>query len=364
MTDQHEALDMLADQATRLLEEQAAPERLKLLLEEPGTFDRILWKQAVELGWPAAAIAEERGGFGLGFSSLTLLSEVLGRHTLSLPLIPAAIIADAAQQTTDAEVIIGALAAGEAIGCIALGQTGESGLSSGASLRLQDDRLSGTTAIAPYAAVADHALCYAATDNGTALILIALDQAEVTRTVVQTIDNARAAASLTFAGARVVKLDCDDSHAAMLQAASLASIATAFEQVGGAQRCLELGIAYAKDRIVFGQPIGRMQAIKHKLSDIYSEIQIARGCAIDALEAVQSGKGAVVPMAAMARIAGIKAYEFAARETIQVYGGIGVTWEADPQHHYRRSRALALELGGAPFWRELLIDNVFALAEA
>lgn len=363
MSDASEMLKMLADQAERLLDERATGEHLKSLLEAPGSFDRVLWQQCVDLGWPAAAIAEEQGGLGLGFDAIALLNEKLGERTVSLPLTPAAVIADALAQSGTDHPAAAALAAGELIGCLAFGEVGESGLPRAPMLRVVDGKLYGAKALSPFAAIADVALCHAATADSIALFLVTLDQPGVNREVIATIDNARAAATLGFDGAHAVRIDTGDGWAACLRAASLAAIATAFEQVGGTQNCLTLGVEYAKERIVFGQPIGKFQAVKHKLSDIYTELQIARGCAIDALAAVGRDSAALPAMAAMARLGGIRAYEFAARETIQVYGGIGVTWEAAPQHHYRRSRALALELGAAPFWRELLVDDVFTLAE-
>lgn len=362
MSDLSEMLQMLADQAERLLGDRATGEHLKSLLETPGSFDQDLWKQCAELGWPAAAVHERQGGLGLGLEALALLNEKLGAHTVSLPLIPAAVIADALAQAGADHPAATALAAGEQIGCLAFGEAGESGLPRAPTLRLDNGKLRGAKALAPFAAIADIALCHAATDDGVALVLVALDQPGVTRDIVATIDNARAAAILRFDQAAAVRIDQGDGLSASLRATALAAIATAFEQVGGTQSCLAMAVDYAKERIVFGQPIGKFQAVKHKLSDIYTELEIARGCAIDALAGV-AGSATLPAMAAMARLGGIRAYEFASRETIQIYGGIGVTWEAPPQHHYRRSRALALELGAAPFWRELLVDDVFTLAE-
>lgn len=364
MNTENDAVAMLAEQAERLLEQQAGPERLKQLLEHPGSFDRALWEQAGDLGWPAAAIGEDQGGFGLGFGTLNMLCEKLGARPASLPIIPAAVVADALQRSGAENAASAELAAGTKIACIAFGEPGESGLPSAPSATLRGGKLYGSKAAAPFAAVADLALCHGTVDGGVALFLVDLHQPGVTRMAIDTIDNARASARLSFDGVSAMRIDAGDGRASVLRAASIAAIATAFEQVGGVRRCLDLAIAYAKQRVVFGQPIGRFQAIKHKLSDIYSELEIARGCATDAAAALERDSSALVPMAAMARIGGTRAYEFASRETIQVFGGIGVTWEAEPQHHYRRSRALAVELGSTPFWRDLLVDDVFLLAEA
>lgn len=358
-----EMLAMLAEQAARMLAEQADAERRKALLDQDGAFDVDLWRQAGELGWPAAAIAEGAGGLGLGISALALLSEALGRRTVSLPLIEAAVIADAASASDDAASIVAALAAGESIGCIAFGEAGESGLPRHPALQLRDGKLSGSKAAVAFGAVADYVLCHAAVGDDVALMLVSLQQAGVNREIMPAIDNARAMANLTFEDVAAVRLDQGDGWPATLHAAAMAALATAYMQIGGTQACLEMAVEYAKERVVFGQPIGRFQAIKHKLADIYADLEIARGCAIDALDAMTNGNGDSLALAAMARLGAIRAYEFAARETIQTFGGIGVTWEAEPQHHYRRSRTLALELGAAPFWRDLVLDRSMATLE-
>lgn len=363
VTTDHEALDMLREQAERLLANHATPERLKGLLEIPGAFDRDVWTQAIDLGWPAAAIAEDLGGLGLGIEALCMLTEQLGKTTVSLPLIGAAVVADALEGHAEGAKFGAALAGGELIAAIAFGENGESGIPTAPKVRFANGKLSGAKAATAFGAVADVALVHASTADGVALVLVDLRQAAVTRITIEAIDNARAAATLSFDGADAIRLDKGNGWAAVLRAASLASIATAFEQVGGTQACLEMSVAYAKERRVFGQPIGAFQAIKHKLADMYSGLEIARGCAIDAMEAIDGDADALVSFAAMARLGGITAYEFAGREAIQTYGGIGVTWEAAPQHHYRRSRSLALELGGAPFWRELLVNELLATTE-
>src|SRR5690606_34632591 len=127
------------------------------------------------------------------------------------------------------------------------------------------------------------------------------------------------------------------AEAALWRAAGMAAIATAFEQVGGAQACLDMARDFALERKAFGQPIGRFQAIKSKLADIYIRTELARGCAIDALAAFDNQDPEWHSLAAAARVAATDAYEIGARESIQTHGAIGVTWEAMPHHHYRRS---------------------------
>lgn len=366
MTDDREALALIADQARRLLQDRASPERLKSMLEQPGSFDAQLWRETAELGWGAVALPEESGGLGLGWEALCRLLQPIGESAVSLPLIPNALLAEALRSGTAPDAgLIAALASGERIATIAFAEAGESGIPASPSLSFAGGRLNGTKAMAPFAAVADYALVHASCEQGVALLCVELSQSAVRRQIADTIDNAQAAASLQFADAAAKRLDDGRSGiGAVMKLAAIGATLTAFEQLGGAGACLRMASDYARQRTVFAQPIGSFQAIKHGLADVYGDLEIARGCALDALIKLEAGARELLPFAAAARVATITAYEHAAQKNIQVHGGIGVTWEAWPHHFYRRSRALALAWGGAPFWRELLVDNVQALAEA
>lgn len=355
----NEVRTMLIDQAVRLLDAEVPSSRLKQLLETPGSFDSPLWSKAIEQGWPGLAVAEDTGGLGLDLGTLAALLQELGARTVSLPLVSGHVAAAALREAGN----VGAaekLAGGAAIATLALGEAGDCGLVPTAVFA--NGRLTGTKAPASFAAVATHALVSASDGSQPGLYWVDLAAEGVKREVVSTIDNARAAGSLHFANAPaslVVK-----GESALLRFAAMAATLVAFEQVGGAQRCLEISVGYAQERKVFGQPIGAFQAIKHKLADMYQELEIGRGCAIDALEALEERRDDFLMLACTARLGAGAGYDFAARECIQTHGGIGVTWEAEPQHHYRRARSLALEIGGAPFWRDLLIDGQSVLEVA
>jgi alkylation response protein AidB-like acyl-CoA dehydrogenase len=344
---------MLLDQATRLLDAEVDMPKLKALLETPGSFDRALWDKTIELGWPGIAVPEAGGGLGLGLGSLAPLLLELGRRTVSLPLVSGYVTAAALIEGGVAADVAASLASGEAIAALVLGEAGDCGLAPAATFA--NGTLTGAKASAAFGAVADYALVSARDGDTPGLYLVALAAPGVERAVVNTIDNARAAATLRFTGAAATPVLA--GWDAVLRSAAIAATLTAYEQVGGSERCLSISVDYAKERKVFGQPIGAFQAIKHKLADMYQEVEISRGCAIDALEALEAGQSDFLSLACTARLGAGAAYDFCARECIQTHGGIGVTWEAEPQHHYRRARVLALEIGGAPFWRDLLIDG-------
>lgn len=356
--DLESTLDLIRDQAARVFAKGATPEYLKSLLEHPGSFDQLHWNEAIEQVWPAISLPEEVGGVGIGWRGLCVLAEEAGAKTVSLPLIGAAVAADCLLKSAniDKHALISLLASGERVACLAFAEPGEGGLSLTPRTSLEGTLLTGCKAVTPFAAKADLALVHAHEKGELVLTLVALDQPGVTRKPVASLDNARAAATLVFDGAHAVRLELQDARATFADAIHLAALVTAFEQIGGARACLMMARDYALERVAFGQPIGRFQAIKHKLADMYSRIEVARGCALDALQAVDSNQAPWGVLCAAARLGAIDAYDFSSRENIQVHGGFGVTWEAMPHHYYRRSRSLALELGSSPFWRDQLLQ--------
>jgi acyl-CoA dehydrogenase len=134
------------------------------------------------------------------------------------------------------------------------------------------------------------------------------------------------------------------------------AVVTAHEQVGGAGALLAIAREYAVTRKAFGQPIGAFQSIKHRIAELYGLIEIARANCIHA--ASREGEADFVKAAAAARLTATEAYDTAARDTIQIHGGIGVTWETGLHLHMRRARSLAIEQGSAYFWEDLLADEL------
>lgn len=348
----------VAREIARLIAREVNDQRLKALLESPGSFDQPLWSLAVEQGWPGLALPEAVGGVGLGWRELADVVQVLGHATVSLPLIQATVIGRLllqANNTGDFSACARRLAAGEAQVCIALMADGDAGLPAQPALVLDGGKLYGTASSAPFANSAQFALVQARHKGGTVLALATLDDS-VRRVTDNLIDNARAAAQLQFeaSDARLI-----EGAQALADVLAISAVMTAFEQIGGASACLELAKNYAMEHKAFGQPIGAFQAIKHKMADIYTAIEIAKGCALEALAEIETGTLSI-EAAAAARISANRAYDLAAQEAIQVHGGMGIIWEGFLHHHYRRARSLALELGSTAYWRNVLIEKLLA----
>lgn len=359
-----EDLTLLRDEARRFLREQCPTTAVRRVLEGGATHDAAIWKQIGEMGWLGAAIPEEFGGAGLGREGLCVLAEELGRAIAPVPFSSSIYLAAEAILTlgTDAQrrEYLPRLASGELVGCFALAE--HAGNPSPALIRssVRNGRLGGVKLPVADGSGAGLAVVAALDGAGTpALFLVDLAGAGVVRRTVRTIDPSRDHARIEF----------NDAPAALLGATACgwegikrlldrAAVLFAFEQVGGAQACLDMAKAYAMDRYAFGRPIGSFQAIKHKLADIFVAIELARSNAYYGAWAISTDAAELPLAAATARISATDAYYVASKENIQTHGGMGCTWEFDCHLYYRRSKLLALAIGSAPYWREQLLGEL------
>jgi acyl-CoA dehydrogenase len=191
------------------------------------------------------------------------------------------------------------------------------------------------------------------------LAIADLKASGVTRAAVAKIDPSRSHARLTFESTPAETLGSPGDGEAMLRRIQdRAAVLFAFEQVGGAQRALEMARDYALDRFAFGRPIGSFQAIKHKLADVYVATELARSNAYFGAWALARNAPELPLAAASARISASEAFFQAARENIQVHGGMGYTWAFDCHLFYRRAKLLSLALGSTRLWKDRLITQL------
>ena len=357
----------LKDEVRRFLSDVSPASAVRLLYDNPAAgHDAGLWQRvAREQGWCGTAIPEAYGGLGLGYVELCAIAEELGRALTPIPFgstvyqfAESVLVAGSEAQK---EALLPLVAAGELCGTLAV--TEGPGVPAAATIttRFADGMLTGTKLPVTDAVAADRAVVLAQEDTGLSLFLVDLKGPGVTVAPLSVLDPSRGAGRVTFADAPAERLGNAGEGIALLgQIDDHAAVLFAFEQLGGADRCLEMARDYALERYAFGRPIGSYQAIKHKLADAYVKNSIARANAYYGAWALTTGAPELPVAAAAALIAGASAYWFAAKENIQTHGGIGVTWEADCQLFYRRSRHLALILGSPRVWKRRLIDRLEA----
>lgn len=353
------------DQVRRVMAQLGSAASRRDVFEARAPFNRALWEQAGQLGWTATAVPEAYGGLELGHTTLCAIAEELGRGLAPLPFsssiflaVEALLLAGSEAQKT---AWLPALAAGKQIGTFAVVESAGAIDATKIECRYAAGKLNGTKIAVPDGAVADVAIVAALSesDGHAGLFLVRLDNSAVRIEPQPGMDPSRPLAALAFTDAPAEPLrDAKKIGRPIERLLVRAAVMTAFEQLGGAEAALEMSKAYAKERYAFGRPIGSFQAIKHRLADVYVSIELARSQAYHAAWALESGSSELPVAAASARLMATAAFEQAARDLIQVHGGIGMTWEHDCHLFYRRSRHLALILGDRSQWRETLLSQI------
>jgi len=353
-----EAQLAIANESRRILDARMDVPRLLGLLERTGEFDRTFWSVAVEQGWTALAIPETHGGLGLGLVELGLVAQAAGAATSGAPFLTtgygAAEVLLACGNSDLCARWLPKLASGEATAAIAFAE-GNAPLPSRPECVLVSGLLTGRKHGIAAALTGDIAVVWCLHGGRPALALAELSGAS--RLAVNSFDNSRLYADLHFADVPAVLL-CEGDGADRLARETLARMAvvTAHEQLGGAEALMFTARDYANTRKAFGQPIGAFQSVKHRIAELYTLVEIARANCIHA--ASREGRADFIRAAAAARLSATEAYDTAARDTVQIHGGIGVTWEGGLHLHMRRARSLAIEQGNMLFWEDLLVDEL------
>ena len=180
----------------------------------------------------------------------------------------------------------------------------------------------------------------------------------ITRKELRTVDPSRNQTKFDFANTPAEKLTAAGGWDTVQRLLDRAAILFAFEQVGGADAALDMAKSYAMERFAFGRPIGSFQAIKHKLTDVYVALELARSNAYYGAWALTADAAELPLAAATARVSATDAFHLSSKENIQTHGGVGFTWAFDCHLYYRRSKQLGLRIGGASFWKNRLVDLI------
>jgi alkylation response protein AidB-like acyl-CoA dehydrogenase len=354
----------LKSEARKFLEARCPVTVVRGVLDHPERqYDEALWKAVAAQGWLGAAIPEAYGGLGLGGVELCVIAEELGRALAPIPFASTVyFLAEILlQHGSEAQksAWLPRIAAGEVIGAFATVERPGVLTDAQVQARVDGGKLSGVKLPVTDGMIADVAVVLAREGTGTGLFLVDLTGDGVQREALATLDPSRGAAKLTFSGAAAERIGEAGEGLALAEAAlNRAAVLLAFEQIGGADRALEMAKDYALNRYAFGRPIGSYQAIKHKLADIYIKNELARSNAYYGAWALSAGAAELPVAAAAARVAACEAFWFAAKENLQTHGGMGFTWAVDCHLFYRRSQQLGLVAGGAKAWKERLVSQL------
>ena len=355
----------LKAEARRFLSARCPLSLVRATLEEDAErrASRAIFKEIAELGWCGTVIPEAGGGLGLGHVELCAIAEELGRALAPVPFASSiyffaeGVMAGGSDEQRSR--LLPRLARGEIVGCLATAEGSGAYRHRSIGCHVQAGRLNGVKIPVIDGDVADLALVLAGEARGASLFLADLAGPGIERTALQSLDPSRGLARLSFSDVPAERVGGAGEGGALVEHIfNRAAVLVAFEQLGGTDRCLEISRDYALERHAFGRPIASYQAIKHRLADMYVKNELARSTTYYAAWALASAATELPRAAAMARVAVSDAFGFAARESIQIHGGFGVTWEASPHLFFRRARHLSLVCGAPDGWAERLAADL------
>ena len=350
------------------LENKSSEEAVREQMETDNGFDPAVWNQMGEqMGLQGLSIPEEFGGSGYGFVELGIVLEEMGRALLCAPFFSTAVLAantllQSGDDDAKAKYLPG-IASGETIATLAYvepsGKWDESGITMQATKTDDGYTLSGTKSFVLDGHTAGLILVAAKTDAGTSLFAVDGDASGLTKTNLSTMDQTRKQAKLDFDNTPAELIGEEGKGWDMLETVlDLAAVALAAEQVGGAQKVLEMAVDYAKVRVQFGRPIGSFQAIKHKCADMLLEVESAKSAAYYGMWCASEMNDELPSTASLAKAYCSEAYFHAAAENIQIHGGIGFTWEHPAHLYFKRAKSSELLFGDPTYHREQLAQRI------
>lgn len=340
---------MIAETAQAFFRENATSARTRKAMAADG-IDRDLWSSfCTELGLSGVGLPEAHGGAGLGMAEFAILAEAAGAQVAAIPLLglatAARAIAAGGSEAQKAEWLP-RLISGEAIAaCEGVPALVDNG-----------GRLTGTITPVPHGALAEVFVFVA---PGKAW-LVRADAPGVSIKSHVTMDQTRPFATVTLEGAEAEALA--DPAAAIAAVHAGGWICLAAEALGGAQEALDRTVAYSRERVQFGRPIGSFQAYKHRLADMMIEIEQARSAVYWAACAVDDGSEEAALALHAAKSFCADTFFMVAGNMIQLHGGIGFTWEHDAHLFFKRARSIQSMLGSGNFHREAIAGMILGEA--
>ena len=364
----NEEQDELRKIVRAFLESKSPESAVREQMETESGFDRAVWAQMAEqMGLQGLHTPEEFGGSGFTYVELGIVLEEMGRALLCAPFFSTVVLAANALLLTGDQAAkkdyLPGIASGETIATLAFtepsGKWDESGIEMHASKSADGYTLTGTKMYVLDGHTADLVLVVARTDAGISLFAVDGDADGLTRTPLSTMDQTRKQARLDFEGTPARLIESEGiGWDFMARVLDLVAVGLAAEQVGGAQKVLEMAVEYAKVRVQFGRPIGSFQAIKHKCADMLLEVESAKSAAYYGMWCAAELDDELPSVASMAKAYCSEAYFHAAAENIQIHGGIGFTWEHPAHLYFKRAKSSEIYLGDPTYHRELLAQRI------
>lgn len=366
-----EEQEMLRKTARDFLETECPTSLVKEMAEDEQGYTSGLWGKMAELGWMGLALPEEYDGMGMSFLDLAVLLEEMGRACLPGPFFSTVVlggltILEAGNEEQKKE-FLPKIAAGETILTMALTEPSASYDPASITVKAVPDKddyvISGTKLFVENAHIADYLICVTRTkdgagkgEDGITLFLVDGKSPRIATTLLKTIAGDKQC-EVTFDNVRVPQKNMlgerDKGWPVVAKILQKATVAKCAEMIGGAQAALDMSVAYAKERIQFGRPIGSFQAIQHHCANMVTDVDGSRFITYQAAWKVSEGLPAVMEVS-MAKAWVSEAYRRVTQLGHQIHGGIGFCMDHDMPLYFKRAKAAEPTFGSADWHREIV----------
>ena len=346
---------LLRDAAKSFVAQKSPVAHFRKLRDEGKSGDPALWREMREMGWTGILIPEEFGGAGLGFLTLGLVLEEIGRTLTPSPLLSSAIAAAALMLGGDAAQKaqwLPKLASGEAAGALAVDEAAHHAPEK-IALSARGGKLNGRKVFVADGGAADLFVVPARAANGITLFLVPANASGLSRGPIRSVDS-RDFAMLDFKDVAAGEiLGAPDQGASLLDGIlDRARAALAAEMLGAASQSFDITLEYLKTRTQFGQAIGTFQALQHRAARMFTEIELARSCVEGALNAIDKNANDIPQLCALAKARAGDLWHLVSNEMVQMHGGIGMTDAHDAGLYMKRARVAEALYGNSAFQRD------------
>ena len=320
----------LRDSIRKFLASNSSESTVRILVDTSDGFDRATWlRLGSEIGTFGLSVPEDLEGAGAGLVEQAIACEEFGRSLLPGPVFGTVDLAIPLLSAVGDDQVLPSVIRGQSTAAVALPHSGMEFDAHSITVAESDGLLRGEL---PQVVDGDADLLIVAAKRPEGLGLFLADGADRVR--LPTLDQTRRQARISFDGVPGRLLAAGvDAHHAIERALCVGTALLAAEQVGGAQRLLEMCVEYAGTRSQFGRRIGSFQAIKHMCADMLVLVEHARSAAYHAVGSLQTGTDNPRLVSSMAKATCSQAFLSVANSAIQIHGGIGFTWE-HPAHLY------------------------------
>jgi alkylation response protein AidB-like acyl-CoA dehydrogenase len=370
-----EEQEMLRTSARDFLTKECPKTLVRKLEEDEKGYSPELWQKMAELGWMGLVLPEQYNGMGMGFMDLVILLQEMGRNILPGPFFSTVVmgslpILNAGTEGQKKE-FLPRIAKGDAI--LALAFTEPSARYDAAGVQIKAEAqgdsfiINGTKLFVENAHIADYIICVTRTkkgatpEDGITLFLVDAKSPGIKCEVMPTI-GADKLCEVVFKNVKVPKSNMlgklHEGWPVMAKTLEYATIAKCAEMVGGQEAALEMTLAYVKERVQYGKPIGSFQVIQHYCANMWMNVETSRDILYKAAWNVAEGLPGSASEVAVAKGWINEAYKFVTERAVQCHGAIGTTRDHDIGLYYRRAKSGELAFGDTDFQKELVAQQL------